>query len=196
MEEFGPPKAIGTRGARRSPSIAGATVATGAPRSPGGHGIYGSLAQPPEPTLLSHSRFRPLGRPRPQAPIAAGGRMSRRERRAELPQVIIQSGWDGAVRRSSSGSPSPLRSPAACLLRAYASAHPDSRHSTGTGALAYQTWELLSSDRALTPLRQSFPFPRPILGWQDQLPHPASIFAVASPNELFSEFATCNWFMK
>jgi hypothetical protein len=30
------------------------------------------------------------------------------------PRAIIQSGWDGADRRSSSGSPSPLRSPAAC----------------------------------------------------------------------------------
>ena len=29
--------------------------------------------------------------------------------------LIIQSGWDGAARRSSSGSPSPLRSPAAFL---------------------------------------------------------------------------------
>jgi hypothetical protein len=39
--------------------------------------------------------------------------------------------WDGADRRSSLSSPSLLRSPAACLLRAYASAHPDSRRSTG-----------------------------------------------------------------
>src|SRR5581483_9994241 len=29
--------------------------------------------------------------------------------------AIIHTGWDGAARRSSSGSPSPLRSPAACL---------------------------------------------------------------------------------
>jgi hypothetical protein len=32
-----------------------------------------------------------------------------------LPGLIIQSGWDDAAHRSSSGSPSPLRSPAACL---------------------------------------------------------------------------------
>ena len=31
-----------------------------------------------------------------------------------LRRLIIPSGWDGADRRSSSGSPSPLRSPAAC----------------------------------------------------------------------------------
>jgi hypothetical protein len=30
------------------------------------------------------------------------------------PHEIIHSGWDGAARRSSSGSLSPLRSPAAC----------------------------------------------------------------------------------
>jgi hypothetical protein len=51
------------------------------------------------------------------------------------PRVIIQSGWDGADRRSSSGPPSPLRSPAACLLRVYGSVHPDSRPKGQSGAL-------------------------------------------------------------
>ena len=53
-------------------------------------------------------------------------------------------GWDGADRRSSSGSPSPLRSPAACRGR-HANVLNDSRLSTGIhGALVHIARGLLS----------------------------------------------------
>jgi len=79
---------------------------TGEWRRPGGEADL--------PSLANHSERRRLTLAPNVAQLFAPSKIRANRLARSLRGLIIQSGWDGADRRSSSGSPSPLRSPAAC----------------------------------------------------------------------------------